>query len=165
MSCSDCDYRRDLGFGNSVEDAKLARELSGGLGRWKGGKGSGVTCAACTATGHTIGDAAGVPPPLPPLMTLLFMNMVSADGDLQIVRCDDSGHGHHERAKVRRSFRFPASAARIASRYFVRASPALTRSLAPHVNERCPSFVTSKSAIKRACLPLPLGNGWICTSR
>jgi hypothetical protein len=65
----------------------------------------------------------------------------------------------HDRAKLRSGWMSPSSAALIACRYVVRASPSLTRLAEPHVNGRRPSFIAIMSAIKRACLPLPLGKG------
>src|SRR6185437_7190257 len=47
----------------------------------------------------------------------------------------------------------------IASRYFVRASPSLTRLAEPQVNAGRPSLIKSMSAINRACLPLLFGKG------
>ena len=104
------------------------------------------------------------PPAAPPGKRLSRSNPAEMDAENAgnapgLLLCIMDEHHHHERAKMSRSFMSPSSAARIASKYFARASPALTRSLAPHVNEGCPSFMTSKSAIKRACLPLPFGNG------
>jgi putative SOS response-associated peptidase YedK len=46
----------------------------------------------------------------------------------------------------------PSSAALIASRYAVRASPSLARLAEPHVNADRPSFIAIMSAIRRACL-------------
>jgi hypothetical protein len=65
----------------------------------------------------------------------------------------------HDRAKLRSGWMSPSSAALIASRYVVRASPSLTRLAEPHVNADRPSFIAIRSAIRRACLPLPFGNG------
>ena len=55
----------------------------------------------------------------------------------------------------------PLSAALTASRYRGRASPSLTRFAEPQENIGRPSFMASTSAIRRACLPLPLGNAGI----
>jgi hypothetical protein len=68
-------------------------------------------------------------------------------------------HRDHERANVRRGWMSPLSAALMASKYLVRGSPSLTRLAEPHVNAGRPSFIAITSAIRRACLPLPLGNG------
>ena len=70
----------------------------------------------------------------------------------------DSFHDH-ERAKSRSGCISRLSAARTASRYLVRAVLSFTRFAAPQVNVGRPSFMTSMSAIRRACLPLPFGNG------
>ena len=63
-----------------------------------------------------------------------------------------------DRAKLRSGWMSPSSAAPIASRYVVRASPSLTRLAEPHVNADRPSFIAIMSAIRRACLPLRFGN-------
>src|ERR1700730_5206144 len=64
-----------------------------------------------------------------------------------------SAHTGHERANFRSGWMSPLSAALIASRYFVRASPSLTRLAEPQVNAARPSLIKSMSAIRRACLP------------
>jgi hypothetical protein len=64
-------------------------------------------------------------------------------------------------ANLRSGWRSPLSAALIASRYLLRASPSSTILAEPHVNAGRPSFIASTSAINRACLPLPFGNGWM----
>ena len=51
----------------------------------------------------------------------------------------------------------PLSAALIASKYLMRASPSLTKLVEPQENPGRPSFIRSMSAISRACLPLPFG--------
>jgi hypothetical protein len=68
-------------------------------------------------------------------------------------------HADHDRAKARSGWMSPLSAAFIASRYLVRASPSFTGLAEPQVNDGRPSFMTSTSEIRRACLPLPFGNG------
>ena len=68
-------------------------------------------------------------------------------------------HIHHERANSSSGWMSPLSAARWASKYRARASPCVMRSLEPHVNAGPPSFIMSRSAMRRACLPLPFGKG------
>lgn len=58
----------------------------------------------------------------------------------------------------------PASAAFNALMYAFLALPGLTKLALPQVNSGRASFRAIMSAYKRACLPLPLGNGWIKTS-
>ena len=53
----------------------------------------------------------------------------------------------------------PVSAAFMAAKYLVRATPGLTRSVEPQVNAARPSFIKRRSAMRRLCLPLPFGNG------
>ena len=65
----------------------------------------------------------------------------------------------HDRANLRRGWMSPLSAALIASRYPVRASLSLTRFAEPQENVGRLSLMASTSAIRRACLPFPLGNG------
>ena len=65
----------------------------------------------------------------------------------------------HERANFRSGWMSPLSAALIASRYFARASPSLSRLTEPQVNAGWPTLIKSMSAISRACLPLPFGKG------
>jgi len=75
------------------------------------------------------------------------------------------GSTNYDRENWRRGWMSPLSAVLITSRYLLRASPSLTRLAEPQVNAERPSLIASTSAINRACLPLPFGNGWMSTSR
>ena len=65
----------------------------------------------------------------------------------------------HERANSSIGWTLPLSAALRASKYLSRAWLFFRRLVEPQVNIDLPSFTISTSAIRRACLPLPFGNG------
>jgi hypothetical protein len=123
------------------------------VGRRCGGDGVSLLVVRCAAYAHDdpiVGDlvvAAG--------KRILLSDRMSR----KPIQAQSGDITDHDRAKLRSGWMSASSATLIASRYFVRASPSLTRLAEPHVNAGRPSFIAIMSAIKRACLPLPLGKG------